>query len=291
MNRGINGLAIFSKDEFKELFLEILYETSKKWKIKLFAYCILPNHYHLILENSSGKMSEFMRVLNGQYGMLYRQSMGERGYVFQGRFKSTLIQDDSYLLIAISYVLLNPIKSGLVENAADYKWSSAKDYFSGIDSELIDVKYVQELYGSENIFARSSNSEYKSELPIINTRMGQVLGREDFIPIAESRWDRRKKMDAVQKKRIDDRYFEPLEKVTMEFERKHEVDINRLDTSSYKGKRLRGELLVHIKERTALTYSDIITLPLFSDLQLNSMGKLYKDAKKRLKNYAHKVKK
>lgn len=82
MNRGYDGKHIFEGNKNKSQFLEYLEEASKQMKIRLFAYCIMDNHYHLVLENSSGKMSDFAKLLNGQYGMYYRKMYGGKGYVF-----------------------------------------------------------------------------------------------------------------------------------------------------------------------------------------------------------------
>jgi REP element-mobilizing transposase RayT len=97
MNRGHGGEKLFSGPDLKKKFIEILFETSRKLKIGNIAYCLLDNHYHLVVENSSGRLSEFFKQLNGRYGIYYRKKMGGKGYVFQSRFKSEIIQDDFYL--------------------------------------------------------------------------------------------------------------------------------------------------------------------------------------------------
>src|SRR4030042_1581932 len=109
MNRGIEGLAIFSEDYLKEKFIEFLSDKQEKLKIHLFAYCVMDNHYHLVLENTGGRMGNFMKQLNGQFGTFYRKQVKGRGYVFQNRFKSILIQDTTYLQMAVAYVLRNPV--------------------------------------------------------------------------------------------------------------------------------------------------------------------------------------
>jgi hypothetical protein len=98
------------------------------------------NHFHLVLENTSGKMSDFMRQLNGHYAMNYRKIMGGQRYVFQNRFKSTLIENDSYLLTSIAYTLLNPVRARLVDRYDGYVWSSANDYFKA-DSPASDMRF------------------------------------------------------------------------------------------------------------------------------------------------------
>ncbi|MCP4220117.1 MAG: hypothetical protein GY765_36130, partial [bacterium] len=72
MNRGYDGNDIFQGDKSKSIFLDYLADAAQKLKIKIFAYCVMDTHYHLVLENSSGRMSEFMKRLNGLYGMYFR---------------------------------------------------------------------------------------------------------------------------------------------------------------------------------------------------------------------------
>jgi len=92
MNRGYDGNDIFVGNQNKSQFLEYLEGASNRMKIRLFAYCVMDNHYHLVLENSSGMMSDFLKLLNGLYGMYYRKMYGGKGYVFQSRFKSNIRQ-------------------------------------------------------------------------------------------------------------------------------------------------------------------------------------------------------
>lgn len=96
--------------------------------VHLIGYCVMNNHYHVLLENSSGRMSALLKQVNGSYGIYYRRKHGGKGYVFQNRFKSTLIQDDSYLRLAILYLLQNPVRAGLAAKCEEYPWSSAGEY-------------------------------------------------------------------------------------------------------------------------------------------------------------------
>jgi len=124
MNRGHNGEEIFYGNKYKSRFLDFLEDASKKMKIRMFTDCIMDNHYHLVFENTNGKMSECLKRSNGRYGMYYRKaSLGGKGYVFQGRFNSTLIDKDAYMLHSIVYLLRNPVRAGILRNAEDYIWS------------------------------------------------------------------------------------------------------------------------------------------------------------------------
>lgn len=284
MNRGHEGKKIFLKDSEKNLFLKLLKETAKRYRIRIFAYCIMDNHYHLVLENSSGRMSEFFKKLNGQYGRIYRRENKGKGYVFQDRFKSKLIQDDSYLLMVIGYVLKNPVRAGSVTDFLDYQWSSSSFYFKEDTSDIVDNKYVEALYGSlYNMSDQIRNLTIK-KLPVILTRVGEIIGGEEFVVESLEKFNRRKPNDQVEEyKRKDDYYFDPVEKVFYEFKKKHKINAFDIDTKSYKGKRLRGELLVYLKDNAGLTYGMIKKVPIFSDLKITSLGWIYKNAKARMK--------
>jgi len=280
MNRGYDGMAIFSKQKEKELFLELLTKSSKLLQIKILAYCLMNSHYHLVLENSSGRMSDFFKQLNGQFGTIYRKNRGGRGYVFQDRFKSLLIQDDAYLMMVIAYVLNNPVRAGLVKTFSDYKWSSGNLYFSEKSSSIVDHAFVEEFFGNKenlNSFVLGMNLK---ELPTVRTEMGTIIGGEGFAGKALEKSNRRSGRESLERKRIDDQYFEPIEKVFFEFERKHNIKKDQIDTSTHTGKKLRAELLVNLKDKAGLRYSEIIKFELFSDIKINSLGIMYQRAKK-----------
>jgi putative transposase len=284
MNRGINGQEIFAQNQHNIHFLDLLQESYNKFIICILAYCIMKNHYHLILENSSGKMSDFFRHLDGQYGKYYQTTDSKKGYVFQSRFKSTLIQDDSYLKTAIGYALLNPVRAGMVTDFRDYAWSSANHYFSKRIAQIhgiVDSEFVNELFESEKEFLNLVSTMDSTELPVHQTRYGGLLGKKDFLETAISRFDRRERYFGNGMKRIDDNRFEPIEKIIMEFEEKMGVKIDELRVDVHKGKRMRGELLVRLKDLGGLKYSEISLMEPFADLKLSSLPKLYKDSKKR----------
>ena len=283
MNRGYEGKPIFKDIKDKDNFLTFLKTYSEKLNIRIFSYCIMTNHYHLILENSSGRMSDFLRQLNGNFGSSYRAEHGGKGYVFQGRAISTLIQDDSYLLSSIAYGLNNPVRAGLVKNFLKYEWSSGSNYFNKNETpDIVDISYVEDLFGNKNNLIDAVNKSNIESLPVIRTRVGKVIGNKDFISIAMEKFDRRNDIESKEGKRINDFHFNPVEKIYMEFEKKYKIKIEKIDTTTYSGKRLRGELLFNLKDKGGLKYTEIIKMDLFSDLKLNSLGKLYKSTKLRL---------
>ena len=283
MNRGINGEAIFEGNQNKSSFLDFLEESVQKYKIRILAYCIMNNHYHLVLQNTSGKLSDFFRHLNGKFGMYYRQRNRDIGYVFQKRFTSTIIQNDEYLKSAIGYLLRNPIRAGIVQDYAHYIWSSGRFYFSEEPNGIVDTGFVEELFGSRSNLIDLLSQMAGKDLPIIETRFGEVLGKEAFLEEAVERFNRRQNGYGLEMQRIEDRFFEPRAKVIHEFGQKIGKDIEKININTHEGKRLRGELLVRLKDWGGLTYGEINKIPPFDRLKQGSLGKLYLDAKARLK--------
>lgn len=289
MNRGVLGTNIFSDDKSKDYFLGIIREKSRLKRVKILVYCIMDNHYHLIIEDSSGRLTEFMREINGNYGMYYRKRFGGRGYVFHDRYKSILIQGDIYLKMATVYVLLNPLRAGIVRNPYEYTWSSINEYFTGGKSEIIDNIFIEEIFGSRKNFNDFVNEWGYKDLPIKKTRLGDMLGRDEFISMAFKRFDRRKKDGESKRMRKKDYTFEPSEKVIERFERKYGVKIGKIDVNNKEGKNLRNELLISLKERAGLDYKGIIKYKPFRSLKYSSLGQLYRRAKNERKK-CHKVK-
>jgi REP element-mobilizing transposase RayT len=278
MNRGYEGRPIFRAEPDKTFFLELLKKVQALTRISILAYCVMDNHYHLVLQNDSGKMSEFFKQLNGQYAIYYRKRHGGRGYVFQDRYNSMLIQDDAYLMIAIAYVLSNPVAAKMADSFTVYPWSSGSFYFNKEKCAAVDCGYVEELFGTKKELQRFVLETDLDELPVVHSDLGQIIGGEEFIPLATDMAERRTGKESVERRRVQDKYFEPLGKVFQEFEREHRIKIEELNVQTYAGKKMRAELLVHIKDRAGMTYREIAKLDLFGDLELNSLGCIYRRA-------------
>ena len=282
MNRGHSGLPIFKNKEEKNTFLNLMKKNSKKCKISIHAFCVMDNHYHMIVQNNSGRMSDFFKRTNGEFGTIYRKEYGGKGYVFQDRFTSTLIQMEHYLLNVYAYVLNNPVEAGIVKDFVEYEWSSAMLYFNESGDNIIDNSFIKDSFENFQAFKSFINKNRIKSLPFIKTKRGHVLGDKKFIEEAEEKYDRRKTGDNnLSGKRESDIYFESIEKILYEFENKFNIDPYKLDTTAFEGKRLRGELLINLKGLYGLTYKEIYQLDFFSDVKFNSLGRMYKDAKRR----------
>lgn len=123
-SRGNAKQDIFVDDEDRLVFLETLRNARNRYNCVVYAYCLMDNHYHLLVETLDANISQFMRQLNSVYTQKYNFTHDSTGHLFQGRFKSILVQADLYLLELCRYIVLNPVRAGMVRSAKDWRWSS-----------------------------------------------------------------------------------------------------------------------------------------------------------------------
>jgi putative transposase len=123
-SRGDRREDIYGGDEDRQAWLELFGKVCTRFNWRCHAYCQMSNHYDLVLETPEGNLSRGMRQLNGVYTQHVNRTHGKTGHVFQGRYKAILVDKDSYLLELARYVVLNPVRAGMVKNAQDWPWSS-----------------------------------------------------------------------------------------------------------------------------------------------------------------------
>ena len=142
MLRGINQQQIFEEEEDYCKFLEILkyYQTVSEYKV--YAYCLMGNHIHLLMEFGKEDIGQVFKRIGAKYVYWYNIKYGRKGHLFQDRYKSEPVDDDSYFLTVMRYIHQNPIKAGLCKKVDGYKYSSFQEYKNG--AEIVDVNYVYE---------------------------------------------------------------------------------------------------------------------------------------------------
>ncbi|OFZ97179.1 MAG: addiction module toxin RelE [Betaproteobacteria bacterium RBG_19FT_COMBO_58_11] len=133
-SRGDGREDIYLTDADRELFLSVLAETHERFNWVIHAYCLMDNHYHLLVQTPEGNLSQGMRQLNGVYTQRFNRKHGRVGHVFQGRYKAIIVQKESYLLELARYIVLNPVRAEMVRAARDWPWSSYRATSDQADS-------------------------------------------------------------------------------------------------------------------------------------------------------------
>lgn len=278
MNRGDKGENIFEDTSMKEYFLRLLKRYSRKYKLSILAYCIMPNHYHLLILDEHNTLSDFMRTLQSAFAMMYRKMNGGKGYVFQNRFKSLPVQTEKYLTVVIAYILQNPERKRLCENVFQYKWSSVHEYFGDKNSDIVINGFVEEYFMTIEHFTEYLGVSIE-KLPLSTDRYGSYLGDELFINRIKKRANRRRKNLESSKKRIDDFFEFDTGSMVREYEKKHNIDFNKnIFTRRERHKWLCG-LLVFLRDKYMVPYNTINRIKMFRNFKSHYLRQLYQSFK------------
>ena len=156
MLRGINQQQIFVDNEDCEKFLQILKDCKAISEYKLFAYCLMGNHIHLLIQEDKEPIEQVMKRLATRFVYWYNIKYQRVGHLFQDRFKSEPVEDDSYFLTVLRYIHQNPVKAGLSKKVKDYIFSSYNEYLT--NQELVNVDFVFSMVSKEQ-FIEFNNEE------------------------------------------------------------------------------------------------------------------------------------
>lgn len=156
MLRGVNGQQIFEEQEDYDKFLQVLKDCKAISEFKLFAYCLMGNHIHILLQESKESIELLMKRIATRFVYWYNIKYQRTGHLFQDRFKSEPIENDAYFLTVLRYIHQNPIKARICKMVGDYKNSSYSEYFK--NSYLIDSDFVFDIISKED-FATFNNEK------------------------------------------------------------------------------------------------------------------------------------
>lgn len=130
MNRGLARQRVFSDRSDRLTFIQLLADCHEMWGIRILAYCLLENHYHLLLQTPEANLSRVMRHLDGVYTQRYNRRHGRDGPLFRGRYTAILVEEEPYLLAVARYIHQNPVGAGLARSPEAFEWSSCRLYSS-----------------------------------------------------------------------------------------------------------------------------------------------------------------
>lgn len=150
MCRGNNRETVLGSNNDKKLYLHLLDKYKQRYDFKIYAYCIMSNHVHLLIETGTTPLSKIMQGIQQSYTQTYNKRYDRTGHVFQQRYKALLCDKESYLLQLVKYIHYNPVEA-CIEEGLDYKWSSHKDYLYASEKSLVEVKFVLETLGNNNL--------------------------------------------------------------------------------------------------------------------------------------------
>ena len=187
-SRGNARKKVFRDDQDREIFLDTLASVVKRYNWLCHAYCLMDNHYHLMIETIDANLSQGMRQLNGVYTQRYNKRHGKTGHIFQGRFKAILAQKDSHLLELGRYVVLNPVRARIIEDPKDWKWSSYPAT-AGLTKapDYVTVDWLLQQFGNNRMTAQGRYKEFvyegiKKKASPWKELQGQILlGDKEFI--------------------------------------------------------------------------------------------------------------
>lgn len=185
--RGINKQVIFEDDEDREKFIWCLNYYKEAGQYKVYGYCLMGNHLHLLMREGKEPIATSMKRIGVSYVSWFNRKHDRCGHLFQDRFRSEPVEDDEYLLSVLRYLHQNPVKSGEAAKAADYKWSSYRSYLG--TSELVDTSFALALFSPEpetaiRRFKRFMN-EKADDIDILVYRPSKLDDQEANLAIRE----------------------------------------------------------------------------------------------------------
>jgi REP element-mobilizing transposase RayT len=186
ITRGNQRQNIFRNEEDYKKYLDILARYKDLYKYHLYAYVLMKNHVHLLIEISETPLSKILQGINQSYTVLFNKRYKTVGHLFQGRYKAILCDKDSYLLSLVKYIHLNPVRARLVKIPEEYPWSSHLAYIKPIRKSIVDEEQVLRMFSEDKGRGRrfyqayiSDGTDVKKE-DIYSTIDKRILGDERF---------------------------------------------------------------------------------------------------------------
>jgi len=201
MNRSRKGQEAFATVEDCNSFIDIIKDAAEIFNMKIAAYCLMTNHYHLLVQTPDANLSRCMRHINGIYTQRYNARNGCDGTLFRGRYKSIVVDADSYLLELVRYIHRNPLRAGIVAKLDDYEWSSHKGYVSKAKKwEWLHKNYILGIFSKDKrtqiiSYKRFISSEESAELIHYYSKKNipSILGDKIFVKLLKDSFLKKKK--------------------------------------------------------------------------------------------------
>jgi len=193
--RGNAREDIYADDNDRVTFLKLLENVCNRHDWYCHAYCLMSNHYHLLIETGTPSLSKGMKYLNGTYTQTYNRTHQRVGHVFQGRYKAILVEKDSYLLELSRYIVLNPVRAQMVGSARDWKWSSYRTTAGLVDKDpCVTTDWILSIFGNKKKQAQTRYRDFvkqgQNQLSPWKSLKNQIyLGTDQFVEDMQCKLD------------------------------------------------------------------------------------------------------
>lgn len=201
-SRGNEQKDIFKSKKDREKFISYLESASVRYGAVIHAYCLMTNHYHILLETPHGNLSQIMKHINSSYSTYFNVKRKRAGHLLQGRYKAILVDADAYATELSRYIHLNPVRAGIVAVPEDYPWMSYRYYTGEKVPGWLTAGFTLEHFSKDIETAREKykcfvhdliNQEYQS--PLLETVASTILGCPEFVSAIQERHLNSKKAD------------------------------------------------------------------------------------------------
>jgi len=187
-SRGNERKDVFKSQKDREQFLRYLESAVSRYDAVIHAYCLMSNHYHLLLETPAGNLSKIMQHINGAYTNYFNVKRKRSGHLFQGRYKAIVIEADEYAQQLSRYIHLNPVRSNMVAKPEEYRWSSYSEYIGIRKSpEWLLTSFILDNFGKGEECFRNYRKFVEElldrayESPFGRVVASTILGSENFV--------------------------------------------------------------------------------------------------------------
>jgi REP element-mobilizing transposase RayT len=196
MNRGRRREDIFRDSQDYKAFTDLLKSTSEMFRVGVAAYCLMPNHYHLLIQSSEGNLARAMRHLGGVYTQWFNRRHGLDGQLFKGRYKAILVGEDEYLQGLVRYIHHNPLKAGLAKSLEEYPWSSHLGYQRRGDAwKWLHPEPLLSQFSDDPAKARAEYRRFMAQDEDVEierifslNKLPAILGNSDFVQTIKDRF-------------------------------------------------------------------------------------------------------
>jgi REP element-mobilizing transposase RayT len=159
-NRGNEKREIFKDEKDRRVFLGLVRKTVAKYGWICYGYCLMDNHYHLLIETPKPNLSDGMKKINGEYSQYFNFRHARIGHLFQGRYKAVLVNKESHLLELCRYIVLNPVRAGLIKRPDDYEWTSYAATVGKKRKHFVERKWILDQFAENGKSATALYSDF-----------------------------------------------------------------------------------------------------------------------------------